>query len=43
MLLLRRSWKTVMHNCMAFMYFGDADDGSVKTGKQSIDIDGDKD
>ena len=27
---------------MSFMYFGDADDGSVKTGKQSIDIDGDK-
>ena len=27
---------------MSFMYFGDADDGSVKTGKQAIDIDGDK-
>ena len=26
----------------AFMYFGDADDGAVKTGKQKIDIDGDE-
>ena len=27
---------------MSFMYFGGEDDGAVKTGKQSIDIDGDK-
>ena len=26
----------------AFMYFGDEDDGSLKTGKQTIDIDGDR-
>ena len=26
----------------SFMYFGDADDGAVKTGKQKIDIDGDE-
>ena len=26
----------------AFMYFGDEDDGAVKTGKQRIDIDGDE-
>ena len=27
---------------MSFMYFGDEDDGAVKTGKQKIDIDGDE-
>ena len=26
----------------SFMYFGDEDDGAVKTGKQKIDIDGDE-
>ena len=27
---------------MSFMYFGDEDDGAVKTGKQKVDIDGDE-
>ena len=29
-------------NIYSFMYFGDEDDGAVKTGKQKIDIDGDE-
>ena len=29
-------------NIYSFMYFGDADDGAVKTGKVKIDIDGDE-